>query len=108
MQEKTFEVLWRTYVSGREEDADDHLRACLKVATTLNEMRRVFNASFDGALSSDRVRGPTLKKMIATVQTELEAQIVYRLASACGKNGYYFPARMKEARAKLDSLKKVV
>lgn len=101
----SFDDAWSSYINGSTDisEQDWLLRRCVKAATTIDELTRVFQATFN-APGSDGVRSPALKKMLEFVQTADEAKAVYVLAGARNRYGFIFPAREKEAKAKLQSL----
>lgn len=104
-----FEEAWRRYVNGpegfRDMDAQDQLmKDCLSAATTIDQMIRVFNASYsDPGAGMSGIRSRALKKMIDTISTRADAERVYALASKRGPRGYVFPAAHKAVKAKLDN-----
>ena len=112
---QSFEELWRIYINGPK-DGDDFqiftLGACYKAATTFNEFAQIFHATMSTlntvqycSLGSARVG--SLKAMIRLASNEKEARRAFNEASKKKRDGkYYFPTRVKEAKAKLETFQK--
>ena len=102
--QKSFEELWRAYVNGPEDAHTEQLAACLRAAISFNETSQVFHASFNKG-STHGIRSPALKKMLGFASTKKETEIVLQLASRTRHGTTIFPARVKEAKAKLETFK---
>lgn len=105
VQQKSFEECWIRYVNGSYEFEDSMLRACLKAAATFDETCQVFGAASTSLQFEEiTIRSAALQKVIRLASTMSEARRALTLASKRRANGkFYYPVRVIEAQAKVDS-----